>query len=204
MLPDYDLVGDSMTIVSACVTNSNIWISTALGLTNLERVCWYISSNKSVEGSDKCCRAVRLLNFTRCYRTDRPRHVAWSCSLGVTKSFQESPNNCSGSGSVIGIVLGWHRSCCQSLAIWLLSHCPVVESDVWSVRVQALNAHYINISIIIVFQSGDFSSYRIDCKMTVCVIISTTSCLYMTRIDIPAKCSVRVREETEWCRGCNV
>tara|TARA_B110000285_G_scaffold220270_1_gene271824 strand:- start:398 stop:628 length:231 start_codon:yes stop_codon:yes gene_type:complete len=38
MLSDCDLVGDSVTIVGACVTHNDIWISTALGLADLERV----------------------------------------------------------------------------------------------------------------------------------------------------------------------
>ena len=129
MLSDSDLVGDCVSIVGTCITNSNIWISTSLGLANFEGVSRTVNRNETIEWRNECCSAVGLSHSTGCNWANRPWHITWSYSLSVSKSFRESPNDCSGSCNIISIVLGCHRCSCQCNTIWLLSNGPVVMSN---------------------------------------------------------------------------
>ena len=201
MLSKCDLVGDCVSIVGACITNSNIWISTSLGLTNLEGVGRTVNRNETIEWRNECCSAVRLSHSTGCYWANRPWHVAWCSSLGVTKSFHESPYNSSSSRYVIGIIFGWHCGGSQCYTIWLLSNGPVIMSNEWSSSVQALNAHYINISSIDVLLGCNFASNCIDDEIGSCVIGTATSELQRARVDESAMIFKWICEESSWV-GC--
>jgi hypothetical protein len=111
VLSDSDLVGHSVTIVCACIAHYYVWITTCLSLTDLKRICWRINRNQTIEWCDQCIGAVWLLNSTSCNRAHWPWHSTWSYSLGITKSFQISPNNSCSCWSIIGIVF-----CCQGLS----------------------------------------------------------------------------------------
>jgi len=208
LLSDSDLFGVSVLVMCSItvvtfVANINIWISTYLGLAD-PKGPWSRSfyGEKGIKWSHQGIHASCLKQDTIQDWASRKRGDC--CSLRVRKNFRIDVDSCWGLCSIVDVFFGSNRVSSQGLAIWFLSHRPIVKGDNWVVRIFAFNTDYVNISSINIFLNSDFTSNCIDCKITYGVSVDTTSLFKGTIVDVSAQGSMRVGEEINTSSGSNV